>query len=77
MPGRGVQADVVTCCSLISALESGGQWRLAMHVFIHMCNGPTPTGNPGPLHHTALDLQKVPDPLPSLNYLPSALWVVP
>ena len=26
MQARGVDADVVTCCSLISALERGGQW---------------------------------------------------
>ena len=24
-----MEADVVTCCSLISALERGGQWQLA------------------------------------------------
>ena len=29
MQARGVEADVVTCCSLISALERGGQWQLA------------------------------------------------
>ena len=29
MQVRGVEADVVTCCSLISALERGGQWQLA------------------------------------------------
>jgi len=59
MQERGVDPDVVTCCSLISALENGGQWRLALHVFIQMCTGPTSSGNLGPLHDTALELQKV------------------
>lgn len=34
---RGVDADVVTCCALISALERGGQWLMAERVFVRMC----------------------------------------
>ena len=30
---RGIEADVVTCCSLINALERGGQWQLAEKLF--------------------------------------------
>ncbi|KAK9831962.1 hypothetical protein WJX81_003568 [Elliptochloris bilobata] len=37
MQARGVEADVVTCCSLISALERGGQWQLAEDLFLQMC----------------------------------------
>jgi pentatricopeptide repeat protein len=59
MQEHGVEPDVVTCCSLISALENGGQWRLALHLFIQMCTEPTENGNPGPLHDTAMELQKV------------------
>ena len=32
MQARGVQVDVVICCSMISALERGGQWQLAEQV---------------------------------------------
>ena len=32
-----IQADVVTCCSLINALERGGQWQLAEKLFLQMC----------------------------------------
>ena len=32
-----VEADVVTCCSLINALERGGQWQLAEKLFLQMC----------------------------------------
>ena len=28
----GIECDVVTCCSLISAMEKGGQWELAEQV---------------------------------------------
>ena len=37
MQARGVLADVVTCCSLINALERGGQWQLAEQLFVQMC----------------------------------------
>lgn len=37
MQDCGVEADVVTCCSLISALERGGQWHLAQQLFLDMC----------------------------------------
>ena len=33
----GVQADVVTCCSLITALERGGQWSASEQLFCQMC----------------------------------------
>ena len=36
MQGRGVAADVVTCCSLISALERGEQLGLAEAFFLKM-----------------------------------------
>ena len=36
MQKQGVQVDVVICCSMISALERGGQWQLAEQV-----GGPT------------------------------------
>lgn len=28
---------MVTCCSLINALERGGQWQLAEKLFLQMC----------------------------------------
>ena len=31
---QGVQVDVVICCSMISALERGGQWQLAEQVVL-------------------------------------------
>ena len=37
MQARGVLTDVVTCCSLINALERGGQWQLAEQLFVQMC----------------------------------------
>ena len=37
MQARGVLAEVVTCCSLINALERGGQWQLAEQLFVQMC----------------------------------------
>ena len=43
MQARGVLADVVTCCSLINALERGGQWQLAEQLF---CRCAQPVGNP-------------------------------
>ena len=32
-----MEPDVVTCCSLISALERGGKWLLAEQLFCQMC----------------------------------------
>jgi pentatricopeptide repeat protein len=37
LQARGIEADVVTCCSLINALERGGQWQLAEKLFLQMC----------------------------------------
>lgn len=37
MQASGVEADVVACCSLINALERGGQWQLAEKLFLQMC----------------------------------------
>jgi pentatricopeptide repeat protein len=37
MARAGVAADVVTCCSLINALERGGQVALAEALFLKMC----------------------------------------
>ena len=37
MQAQGILADVVTCCSLINALERGGQWQLAEQLFVQMC----------------------------------------
>ena len=52
MQARGVEADVVTCCSLISALERGGQWQLAEQLFLQMCAASSSSG-PGPLRALA------------------------
>lgn len=41
----GVDADVVTCCSLISALERGGQWHLAQQLFLDMCRTAAAAGS--------------------------------
>lgn len=46
MQARGVDADVVTCCSLISALERGGQWHLAQQLFLDMCRAAAAAGSP-------------------------------
>lgn len=32
MSNAGVECDAVTCCSLITALDKGGQWQLAEQV---------------------------------------------
>jgi hypothetical protein len=32
MVAEGVECDAVTCCSLITALDKGGQWQLAEQV---------------------------------------------
>jgi pentatricopeptide repeat protein len=45
MQQRGVEADVVTCCALISALERGGQWQMAERVFLRMCENGSPSNN--------------------------------
>ena len=37
MQAAGVGADVVTCCSLMCALERGSQWRTAQQLFLEMC----------------------------------------
>ena len=37
MQASHVEADVVACCSLINALERGGQWQLAEKLFLQMC----------------------------------------
>lgn len=37
MQASNVEADVVACCSLINALERGGQWQLAEKLFLQMC----------------------------------------
>ena len=37
LQAHGIEADVVTCCSLINALERGGQWQLAEKLFLQMC----------------------------------------
>lgn len=31
-----MDCDAVTCCSLITALDKGGQWQLAEQVFMQM-----------------------------------------
>ncbi len=36
MADAGVESDAVTCCSLITALDKGGQWQLAEQVFMQM-----------------------------------------
>ena len=32
----GIETDAVTCCSLITSLDKGGQWQMAEKVFIQM-----------------------------------------
>lgn len=32
MSNAGIECDAVTCCSLITALDKGGQWQLAEQV---------------------------------------------
>jgi hypothetical protein len=32
MSDAGIECDAVTCCSLITALDKGGQWPLAEQV---------------------------------------------
>lgn len=59
MGGNHIRADVVTCCSLISALESGGQWLLGLQLFIQMCAGRKLDGNYGPFYKVGLELQEV------------------
>lgn len=51
MQARGILADVVTCCSLINALERGGQWQLAEQLFVQMCTASWQRqGSHGPLY---------------------------
>ncbi len=45
MQASHVEADVVACCSLINALERGGQWQLAEKLFLQMCT--VQVGGPG------------------------------
>lgn len=40
-----MEPDVVTCCSLVSALERGGQWRLAEQLFSQMCAAAAAAGD--------------------------------
>ena len=58
MQAQGVEADVVTCCSLISALERGGQWQLAEQLFMQMCAASQHGGHPGPLQRLADKLDR-------------------
>eukprot|EP01026_Neomeris_dumetosa_P062821 TRINITY_DN59559_c0_g1_i1.p5 TRINITY_DN59559_c0_g1~~TRINITY_DN59559_c0_g1_i1.p5 ORF type:complete len:206 (-),score=35.46 TRINITY_DN59559_c0_g1_i1:15-632(-) len=51
MCSNGIEADAVTCCSLITALDKGGQWQLAEQVFIHMYAG-------DPRFHSLLRLEE-------------------
>ena len=59
MRASHIKADVVTCCSLISALESGGQWLLGLQLFIQMCLGRDFNSSFGPLYRVGLALQEV------------------
>lgn len=59
MRTNGISADVVTCCSLISALESGGQWLLGLQLFVQMCLGRGENGMYGPLYRVGLELRQV------------------
>ena len=34
MVNGGIECDAVTCCSLITALDKGGQWQLAEQVCV-------------------------------------------
>ena len=45
MQEHRVEPDVVTCCSLVSALERGGQWRLAEQLFSQMCAAAAAAGD--------------------------------
>ena len=45
MQDAQVEPDVVTCCSLVSALERGGQWRLAEQLFSQMCAAAAAAGD--------------------------------
>jgi len=62
MQENGIQPDVVTCCSLISALENGGQWLTALQLFIQMCSGERSDGTPCPLQATGARLKQVDAP---------------
>ena len=60
MQARGVDADVVTCCSLISALERGGQWHLAQQLFLDMCRAAAAAGSPQVNHFSAVQMFRLP-----------------
>lgn len=58
MEGYAVRPDVVTCCSLVTALEMGGRWDLSLQVLLQMCEGA------GVLQGTVRKLQRVRPSLP-------------
>ena len=62
MQENGIQPDVVTCCSLISALENGGEWLTALQLFIQMCSGKGTDNLPSPLQATGARLKQVLSP---------------
>ena len=72
MKAEHIRADVVTCCSLISALESGGQWHLSLQLFVQMCLGLKPNNTYGPLYKVGLELQQAGFDSPELNLLTAA-----
>ena len=59
MKAARIEGDVITCCSLISALESGGQWLLALQLFVQMCTGQKQGGRNGCLYKVGLEMQTV------------------
>lgn len=59
MQNSNAEPDVVLCCSLITALESGGQWQLGLDLFIQMSIGMKKDGTFGCLFHTGHKLLKV------------------
>ena len=76
MQARGVLADVVTCCSLINALERGGQWQLAEQLFVQMCAASWQTqGVNSPLYRI-MEIAAAPSPETSewSNAPQSASW---
>ena len=59
MRAAQIDGDVITCCSLISALESGGQWLFALQLFVQMCIGQKRDGSYGSLYKVGLEMQRV------------------
>ena len=59
MRAADIEVDVITCCSLISALESGGQWLPGLQLFLQMCLGQRRDGSHGPLYKVGLELQRM------------------